>query len=43
MDIEGWMEWGEETQSDIDDGRTVIPEETTALPSMSKLISCDSI
>ena len=33
--------WGEVTQSDMLLGNTpVIPEETTALPNMSRLISC---
>ena len=34
--------WAEVTQSDMLLGRTppVIPEETTALPNMSRLISC---
>ena len=34
--------WGELTQSDILLGSTpaVIPDETTALPNMSRLISC---
>lgn len=38
----GWrLGWGELTQSCIELGNTaVIPEDTTALPNMSRLISC---